>query len=108
MFSCMDTRVMTTKLLQADDGEMFIIRNPGNLVPHASQFGKDTISPEPGALEFAILGGGCANVFVCGHSDCKVSLAFIGHEVSKEFKQFEEEKDTSRHYKLLQNVEKII
>lgn len=64
--SCSDSRVVTNLLVQADPGDLFIIRNAGNIVPPAgSATGGTTAS-----VEFAIVALGIRDVILCGHSNC--------------------------------------
>ena len=70
----MDSRLCPTSFTQADPGDMFIMRNAGNVVPHNQLFGENQQSAlsERAALELAI-STGVKDIAVCGHSDCKVA-----------------------------------
>ena len=64
--SCSDSRVVTNLLVQAEPGDLFIIRNAGNIIPPAgSSYGGTTAS-----LEYAIVALGIRDVILCGHSNC--------------------------------------
>ena len=69
----MDSRLCPTSFTQADPGDMFIVRNPGNMMPHSQLFGESYQSAlsERAALELAV-SSGVEHVAVCGHSNCKV------------------------------------
>lgn len=69
----MDSRLCPTSFTQADPGDMFIARNPGNMMPHSQLFGESHQSAlsERAALELAV-STGVEHIAVCGHSDCKV------------------------------------
>lgn len=71
LFSCMDSRVLLTRALQSHVGDMFIVRNAGNLVPHNDSLSFDAVTTEPGALELGCVRNKIRQVVVCGHSDCK-------------------------------------
>jgi len=71
MFSCVDSRVLPSHVLQADVGEMFIVRNAGNLVPPCGHETSHGCSTEAGVMELGCAISGVKNVVVCGHSDCK-------------------------------------
>jgi len=73
MFSCMDSRVIMTRMLQTDVGDVFVVRNAGNLVPNKDSLTYDTVTTEPGAVELGCVINDIRHVLVCGHSDCKVS-----------------------------------
>lgn len=34
LYTCMDRRILPSKFLTIDIGEMFIVRNAGNIIPH--------------------------------------------------------------------------
>ncbi|KAF2359995.1 Carbonic anhydrase [Trinorchestia longiramus] len=70
-FTCMDSRMLPTRFTQTNVGDMFIVRNAGNLVPHATLCGGEEITTEPAALELGCTINGIKHVIVCGHSDCK-------------------------------------
>ena len=64
--ACSDSRVSPNLIVQAEPGDLFIIRNAGNIVPPAgSSYGGTTAS-----LEYAIAGLGIRDVILCGHSHC--------------------------------------
>ena len=64
--ACSDSRVVPNLLVQAEPGDLFIIRNAGNIVPPAgSSYGGTTAS-----LEYAIVALGIRDVILCGHSNC--------------------------------------
>lgn len=58
---CRDTHV----------GDMFVIRNAGNLVPHSQFFQDEHYSCEPAGLELGCVVNDIRHIIVCGHSDCK-------------------------------------
>jgi carbonic anhydrase len=64
--ACSDSRVVPNLIVQAEPGDLFIIRNAGNIVPPAgSSYGGTTAS-----LEYAIVALGIRDVILCGHSHC--------------------------------------
>lgn len=71
----MDSRILLPRLLQCDVGDMFLVRNAGNIVPHSESLTFDAVSTEPGALELGCVRLNIPDVLVCGHSDCRVSGA---------------------------------
>jgi len=74
-FTCMDSRMLATRFTQAQVGDMFMVRNAGNIVPHATSYGnfgaEVSATTEPAAIELGCVRGGIRHVVVCGHSDCK-------------------------------------
>jgi carbonic anhydrase len=64
--ACSDSRVVPNLMVQSEPGDLFIIRNAGNIVPPAgSSYGGTTAS-----LEYAIVALGIRDVILCGHSNC--------------------------------------
>lgn len=64
--TCADSRIDPNMVTQTEPGELFIIRNAGNIVPpHAKNSGGVTAS-----IEFGVLGLGVKHIVVCGHTDC--------------------------------------
>tara|TARA_B100000678_G_scaffold53809_2_gene43055 strand:+ start:12780 stop:13448 length:669 start_codon:yes stop_codon:yes gene_type:complete len=64
--ACSDARVETAMITQTDPGELFILRNAGNIVPpHTSQTGAMTAT-----LEFAMRVLDVPHIVVCGHTEC--------------------------------------
>jgi carbonic anhydrase len=64
--SCADSRVDPGLITQTAPGELFVLRNAGNLVPPygASNGG------EGATIEFAVAKLGVRDVVVCGHTKC--------------------------------------
>ena len=69
--SCSDSRLVPELVTQREPGELFVIRNAGNIEP---PFG-----PEPGgvsaSVEYAVMALGVRDIVVCGHSDCGAMTA---------------------------------
>jgi carbonic anhydrase len=64
--TCSDSRIDPNLITQTEPGEMFIIRNAGNIIP---PYGA-TNGGEGAAVEYAIHALGIQDVIVCGHSHC--------------------------------------
>jgi carbonic anhydrase len=64
--TCSDSRIDPNLITQAGIGELFVIRNAGNLIP---PFGAAN-GGEGAAVEYAIAALGIEQVIVCGHSHC--------------------------------------
>lgn len=64
--TCSDSRIDPNLVTQTEPGDLFIIRNAGNIVPpHVRTAGGVTAS-----IEFAVAALGVKHIVVCGHSDC--------------------------------------
>ena len=64
--TCSDSRIDPELITQADLGELFVIRNAGNLVP---PYGS-TNGGEGATIEYALKSLSVTNIIVCGHSSC--------------------------------------
>ncbi|CAH2897048.1 MAG: Carbonic anhydrase, beta class (EC [uncultured Paraburkholderia sp.] len=69
--SCSDSRLVPELVTQREPGDLFVIRNAGNIVP--------SYGPEPGGVsatvEYAVSALGVTDVVICGHSDCGAMTA---------------------------------
>lgn len=64
--TCSDSRIDPNLIVQAQIGELFVIRNAGNIIP---PFGAAN-GGEGAAIEYAIEALGIEQIIVCGHSHC--------------------------------------
>ncbi|WP_013321166.1 carbonic anhydrase [Gloeothece verrucosa] len=64
--TCSDSRIDPNLITQAQVGELFVIRNAGNMIP---PYGA-TNGGEGAALEYAVHALGIEQIIVCGHSHC--------------------------------------
>lgn len=64
--TCSDSRIDPNLITQAKVGELFVIRNAGNMIP---PYGA-TNGGEGAALEYAVHALGIEQIIVCGHSHC--------------------------------------
>ena len=64
--SCSDSRLVPELVTQQEPGQLFVIRNAGNIVP--------SFGPEPGGvsatIEYAVVALGVTDIVICGHSNC--------------------------------------
>lgn len=81
LITCCDSRIDTSLITQTQPGEIFIIRNFGNMIPpHSAVY-----SAEGATLEYAILSLEIKHIVVCGHSHCGSMKALLRlQEVSEE------------------------
>ena len=64
--TCSDSRIETGMLTQSEPGDLFIVRNAGNIVPpHTTATGSTTA-----AIEFACIALNVPHIVVCGHTEC--------------------------------------
>src|SRR5688572_20734265 len=66
--TCSDSRVIPALITGARPGEIFELRNAGNIVPPHDEHG--AASGEAATIEYALEVLGVQDVVVCGHSHC--------------------------------------
>jgi carbonic anhydrase len=71
--ACSDSRVVPELLTQREPGDIFVVRNAGNIIP--------SYGPAAGgvsaSIEYAVAVLGIENVVVCGHTDCGAMKAIM-------------------------------
>lgn len=76
--TCSDSRVAPNWFASTDPGDLFVIRNVGNLIPSCGEDGHSIADEsEAAAIEFAILKLNVTDIIVCGHSDCGAMHALL-------------------------------
>jgi carbonic anhydrase len=71
LIACSDSRVVPSLLTSAEPGELFVVRNVGNLIPPATDDGTSSGDlSEASAIEYAVVVLQVRNIVVCGHSNC--------------------------------------
>ncbi|QNI05920.1 carbonic anhydrase [Mycobacterium kubicae] len=70
--TCADSRILPDVITASRPGDLYIVRNVGNLVPTES-----TERSVDAALDFAVNQLGVTSVVVCGHSSCRAMKALL-------------------------------
>lgn len=65
---CADSRVIPTLITKTNPGELFTVRNIGNIVPPFAEPNK--YNSTTSAIEYAVLVLEVDSIVVCGHSNC--------------------------------------
>jgi carbonic anhydrase len=74
--TCSDSRIDPSMLTQTEPGELFIIRNAGNLIPaYGAAIGGSTATLEYGVSVLQV-----KDIIVCGHTDCGAMKALLHPE----------------------------
>ena len=64
--ACADSRVSPDLITQAQPGELFVLRNIGNIVPGYGEM----LGGVSAVVEYAVAALGVSDIVVCGHTDC--------------------------------------
>lgn len=80
--TCSDSRVLAELITQSQPGDLFVVKNVGNIVPPANVSG--STNSTAAAIEFAVQTLGVSDVVVCGHSLCGAMAALLGGLPEKE------------------------
>lgn len=78
--TCSDSRINPNLITQTEPGDLFILRNAGNIVPpHGAGHGG-----EAATIEFAVTGLGVQDIVICGHSHCGAVKGLLKPEMLKD------------------------
>jgi carbonic anhydrase len=64
--TCSDSRIDPNLITHTDPGDLFVLRNAGNLIPSFGSSGGGEVA----TIEFAVTGLAVRDIVVCGHSHC--------------------------------------
>ncbi|UUO04731.1 carbonic anhydrase [Blastopirellula sp. J2-11] len=70
--TCSDSRIDPNLITRSDPGDLFVLRNAGNLIPRHGQ-----ASGEAATIEYAIKALRVQDIVVCGHSQCGAMNAIL-------------------------------
>lgn len=73
--TCSDSRVLAELITHSQPGDLFVVKNVGNIVPPANVAAENHSTAA--AIEFAVQGLEVADVVVCGHSQCGAMSALL-------------------------------
>ncbi len=79
LITCSDSRINPNLITQTLPGELFLMRNAGNLVP---PYGASS-GGEGATIEYAVAGLGVQHIIVVGHSQCGAIAALLDPESVK-------------------------
>jgi len=72
--TCADSRVLAELITQSNPGDLFVVKNIGNIVPPPDPTGHNSTGA---AIEFAVENLGVTDIVVCGHSQCGAIQALM-------------------------------
>jgi carbonic anhydrase len=83
--TCSDSRIVPDMIFQSEPGDLFIVRNAGNVVPpYAVIAGGLSNEGVSATIEYAVKVLGVGHIIICGHSDCGAARAvFEDRDVSQ-------------------------
>jgi carbonic anhydrase len=73
LITCSDSRIVPQLITQTEPGELFIVRNAGNIVAPYSP----AASGEAATIEYAVEALKIRDIIVCGHSHCGAMKAVL-------------------------------
>src|SRR5436190_292776 len=81
LITCSDSRLLPDVLMSVDPGELFVMRNVGNMIPPATVAGDSTGDlSEASAIEYSVLALKVRHLIVCGHSQCGAMKAALAQK----------------------------
>lgn len=73
MITCSDSRIVPSLITNSEPGQMFLVRNVGNIVPcHGT-----ANNGELAAVDFAVSELGVQDIIICGHTGCGAMKALL-------------------------------
>ena len=72
--TCSDSRIVPDLIIGSNPGDVFVIRNAGNIVPAYNETAGAGVSA---TIEFAVTVLKVKSIVVCGHSDCGLMKALL-------------------------------
>nr|WP_284498379.1 carbonic anhydrase [Legionella maioricensis] len=76
--TCSDSRIIPSQLTQSQPGEIFVIRNAGNIIPSYPDQGGESAT-----IEYALTALNIKHIIVCGHSQCGAMKGLLQPETTK-------------------------
>ena len=86
LITCSDSRIVPELITQTEPGELFVLRNAGNLVPPYDS----PASGEAATIEYAVKVLKVEDIVVCGHSHCGAITGLLRPETLKDLPAVEQ------------------
>ncbi len=78
--TCSDSRINPYLITNSKPGDLFVVRNAGNIIPRYDAAG----GAEAAAVELAVLELKVENIIICAHSGCGAMTVLFDDEARKE------------------------
>jgi carbonic anhydrase len=76
--ACSDSRVVPNLFASTNPGDLFVVRNVGNMIPPCRENGCSVgDKSEAAAIEFSLLNLNVSSIVICGHSECGAMKSLI-------------------------------
>lgn len=81
--ACSDSRVVPNLFASTDPGDVFVVRNVGNMIPPCSRNGYSVgDESEAAAIEFSLLNLKVSSIIICGHSECGAMQGLLDNRLA--------------------------
>ena len=77
LITCSDSRICPESMFGYRPGEVFVLRNAGNIIP---SYGSGSSGGEVATIEYAVAVLGVKHIVVCGHTGCGAMKALLDPE----------------------------
>jgi carbonic anhydrase len=77
--TCSDSRIDPTLITNSKPGQLFVVRNAGNIVPCYGTANNGELA----AIEFAVIGLGVKDIIICGHTQCGAMKGVLDPDIVK-------------------------
>lgn len=78
--ACSDSRVVPNTFASTNPGDLFVLRNVGNLIPPCDSHGiSSSDESEAAAIEYSVQNLNVSHIIVCGHSECGAMRALVNN-----------------------------
>jgi carbonic anhydrase len=78
--TCADSRVHPNLITMTEPGDLFLLRNAGNIVPPNGQIG----GGEAATIEYSVEVLGIQHIIICGHSQCGAMQSLLANRALDE------------------------
>ncbi|WP_104746194.1 carbonic anhydrase [Helicobacter bilis] len=85
--TCVDSRIDPNRLTHSKPGELYVVRNIGNLIPPFKDENNEMMEgylATTSSIEYSICKLKVKNIIVCGHSNCGACAAVYNHDMLNE------------------------